>query len=174
MKSINIPSSVTSIGSRAFFNCSNLAWVAIPTSVTSIGTDAFYCCISLTSISIPNSVTSLGEGAFRRCTYIQTIYNHIEQPIYYSNNLFYGLNIQDVILYVPKGSKDAYSTAPGWSNFVNIQEMDDNMTGINNIMYGNGGSSTYFSIDGKKTAYPQKGLNIIKTSDGSVNKVLVK
>jgi len=36
-------------------------------SVTSIGSDAFYECSDLTSITIPNIVTSIGSRAFSGC-----------------------------------------------------------------------------------------------------------
>ena len=36
-------------------------------SVTSIGERAFYECSGLTSVTIPNSVTSIGSGAFYGC-----------------------------------------------------------------------------------------------------------
>ena len=57
---------VTSIGVRAFMNCSGLTSVTIPNSVTSIGDDAF-CGCDLTSVTIPNSVASIGEYAFCGC-----------------------------------------------------------------------------------------------------------
>ncbi|MBO5270649.1 MAG: leucine-rich repeat domain-containing protein, partial [Clostridia bacterium] len=68
LKSINIPSSVTSIGQSAFFGCSNLTSINIPSSVTSIGQNAFYNCSSLTSINIPSSVKSIGNHAFGGCS----------------------------------------------------------------------------------------------------------
>ena len=46
----------------------------IPTSVTSIGKYAFYNCSGLTSIEIPTSVTSIGESAFFGCNGLKTIY----------------------------------------------------------------------------------------------------
>ncbi|MBE6926124.1 MAG: hypothetical protein E7461_04690 [Ruminococcaceae bacterium] len=64
----SIPSSVTSIGDRAFYDCTSLTVVTIPDSVTSIGSCAFLCCTSLTRITIPNSVTSIGDSAFQGCT----------------------------------------------------------------------------------------------------------
>ncbi len=54
-KEYNIPSSVTSIGTYAFGNCTNLTRIEIPSSVTSIGTYAFSWCVSLNSINVDKS-----------------------------------------------------------------------------------------------------------------------
>ena len=70
---LEIPSSVTSIGSEAFINCSSLTSITIPNSVTSIGSSAFSGCSSLTSITIPNSVTSIGSSAFSNCRSLTSI-----------------------------------------------------------------------------------------------------
>ena len=59
IKSYVIPSSVTSIGDRAFYGCDSLSEIVIPSSVTSIGDRAFYGCSSLKYISIPKSVICL-------------------------------------------------------------------------------------------------------------------
>ena len=37
----------------------------IPNSVTSIGTRAFFDCATLTNVTIPNSVTSIGDPGVR-------------------------------------------------------------------------------------------------------------
>ena len=60
--------SVTSIGDRAFRDCTSLTSITIPNSVTSIGEFAFSSCSALTSITIPNSVTSIGDDAFDYCS----------------------------------------------------------------------------------------------------------
>ena len=62
-----IPDSVKSINSGAFFNCDKLTGITVPNSVTNIQEWTFFGCSNLTSIVIPNSVTSIGEAAFSRC-----------------------------------------------------------------------------------------------------------
>ena len=51
-KNTKIPSSVTRIGERAFWDCSELTSIEIPSSVTRIGYGAFDGCSGLTSITV--------------------------------------------------------------------------------------------------------------------------
>ncbi len=67
IKSVEIMSGVTSIGSSAFHGCSGLTSVTIPESVTYIGTSAFHGCSGLTSVTIPEGVTTIGFSAFFNC-----------------------------------------------------------------------------------------------------------
>ena len=73
IKEVVVNDSVTSIGNRAFYECSGLASVTIGSGVTSIGESAFYYCTGLTSVTIPNSVTTIGYNAFYDCTGLTSI-----------------------------------------------------------------------------------------------------
>ena len=69
--SIDMSSSVTTIGDRAFYFCRALRSVSMP-SVTTIGEDAFDFCDALTSVEMP-AVTTIGNSAFRYCNLLKSV-----------------------------------------------------------------------------------------------------
>lgn len=69
---IKIESGVTSIGSNAFANFTNLTKVTMPYGITKIGAKAFNGCKKLESINIPASA-SIGNRAFANCTKLQDV-----------------------------------------------------------------------------------------------------
>ncbi len=66
-----IPSHVTGIGDRAFFDCKSLTSVIIPEGMTTIGHYAFTRCTSLSGLTIPSSVTRIGDDPFYGCRSIR-------------------------------------------------------------------------------------------------------
>ena len=132
IKSVDIPDTVTSIGDRAFENCSGLTSVTIPNSVTSIGDDAFRDCSGLTNIQIPNSVTSIGSGAFDGCSGLTEITCLATTPPSLGNNyVFYNVP-KSIPLYVPTESVDLYKNAEQWKEF-NIQAIIEDTTTESNV-----------------------------------------
>ena len=81
-----IPSSVTSIGSNAFSDCTGLTSIVIPNSVTSIGYEAFAGCTGLTVITIPSSITSIGNGIISGCDALASIIVDENNPNYDSRD----------------------------------------------------------------------------------------
>ncbi len=71
--SITIPSSMTEIGEEAFYGMYKLEKISIPSKVTKIGTYAFGFDSALTSVTIPNNVTSIGFAAFYGCSNLATL-----------------------------------------------------------------------------------------------------
>jgi hypothetical protein len=64
----SLPSGLTSIGNTAFNGCTNLALTSLPSGITFIGSYAFGGCTRLALTSLPSGLTSIKEGAFGGCT----------------------------------------------------------------------------------------------------------
>jgi hypothetical protein len=75
---MEIPDSVTCLGSMAFHGCYSLTSVTISNSVTEILSDTFMKCSNLKSVNIPESVTSIEKMAFYECNRLESI--TIENP----------------------------------------------------------------------------------------------
>ncbi len=88
--------------------------------------------------------------------------------MYFKDDIYW-----NTVLIVPKGCKEKYANADVWKYFIEIRE-DESLSEISNKTVNNKHVERIFSLDGKKLSKPQCGLNIIRTSDGTIKKVLVK
>ena len=70
---VEIPDSVTSIGSQAFQNCGNLKSIVIPDSVTDLGYGAFHSCGKLESVTIRGRVDIIDDRTFESCISLKSI-----------------------------------------------------------------------------------------------------
>ncbi|MDO4993433.1 MAG: leucine-rich repeat domain-containing protein [Bacteroidales bacterium] len=120
---------LTSIDASAFRQCTLLTSVTIPEGVTTFGSFSFTDCSSLTSVIIPESVTGISSSAFRGCSALTSVISHIKEPFAFGFRAF--VSISDAcVLYVPKGTKEAYIAA-GWTEEVfkgGIMEMEPELT----------------------------------------------
>ena len=70
-QNIEIPNTVTSIGSYAFNNTAISGYLTIPNSVTEIGDGAFSNCSSFYGLTLSNKLTKIGNQAFMNCNYLR-------------------------------------------------------------------------------------------------------
>ena len=63
-----IPTTVTAIGTNAFYGNYSLTSIVIPEGVKTIGSSAFSGCTALTNVTTPSTLTTIGSGAFSGCT----------------------------------------------------------------------------------------------------------
>ncbi|MDE5551216.1 MAG: leucine-rich repeat domain-containing protein [Bacteroidaceae bacterium] len=177
LTSVVLSNSVTSIGSEAFSGCSGLTSMTIPNSVISIGYEAFWGCSSLTSVTIGSGVTSIGDGAFDKCDNLETVVSLIQRVFDTNSDVFTRTAYINCTLYVPAGTARKYRVAEGWKEFYQIE--DGIPAGIEDVCIDSSerepevGIARY-SMNGQVIAAPQKGVNILRMSDGSVKKVFVK
>lgn len=65
LETINLPNSITEIGTRVFFRAENLTDIVYPSNLISIGHAAFEECPKYTNIVLPQSCKYVGISAFR-------------------------------------------------------------------------------------------------------------
>lgn len=73
--SVTFPSTVTTIGSLAFYGYTKIKSVVIPNTVTTIYNNAFAYCTSLTSITLPKDIANLSTNyqLFQGCTDLKSV-----------------------------------------------------------------------------------------------------
>ena len=156
----------------------------IPNSVTSIGVWAFLGCSGLTSVTIPASVTSIGDWAFSWCTGLEKIESLAENPPSCDSYALYYVDQKKCVLIVPEKSINAYKTAYGWKDFLNIVSGISGVTQENNAgvsarngeitvtgvadnavveVYSTSGALVYRGTS-KTVSVPSAGIYIVKTA----------
>lgn len=129
LEEVNIPDKITRIGEGAFFWNLRLSKINIPSTVTRIEKHAFDSA-PLDSIDIPAGVTFIGRNAFWNNRNLKKVYSRpVMPPITnewtdVSSYLPFLNSADEAILYVPKGSADAYRASEVFAGFKEIVELE--------------------------------------------------
>lgn len=183
---LNIPEGLTEIKPNTFAKVDNIGTVNIPASVSKIGSYAFFRSVKrLNKVYISGHIADMGEYAFGSCPYISTLYVNDANPDSIPDNAFNNAyvynsvssqtlsqdyNYKNTKLMVPVGSKVKYEATAGWKLFQNIEEMD--FSKVQGIKKDASGIKESYTLDGRQ-ATPSAGVIIIeRLSDGSTRKVL--
>ena len=104
IKKVVVEDGITSISSKAFYDCPNLTEVSIANTVTNIESSAFSNCTSLKSISFPSNVTKLGDYVLNGCTSLENV--SIPGSVTYLGDYAFGncTSLENLVL--PEGVKD--------------------------------------------------------------------
>ena len=144
---------VTAIADYAFQAANKVTSVTLPmTSITSIGSFAFNDCTGLSAFTIPASVMSIGERAFYYCDNLKDLYLLATDPASYNpgsmafSKIHYGSHVCTV--HVPAKSIEDYQASEVWKDFIldayffDVTFVDYNDTELKTEQVGKGGSAT--------------------------------
>lgn len=108
---INLPEGLSYLGKFAFSNCYKLSITELPSTLTQIDYSSFCFCHSVSIRKIPSNVKNIGGQAFESCENISSIeFEGIIESI--GEKAFYDIPLQYVKFlkdYVPECSYDAFS-----------------------------------------------------------------
>ena len=114
---------ITEIGAGAFMNCEALTEVDIPESVTTIGTNAFRN-TGLKKIVLPSKVSNIGSIAIYPKNILPLIICKSSTPA----KLTYSFNSRNsTLIFVPKGSAKTYSANSDWKSAGRFFEDDPSL-----------------------------------------------
>ena len=170
LETVRITDRETEISENEFYGCASLKSVSMGDGIDTIGKYAFSGCSALESFSFGTGLKSIGDEAFSDCTGMKKLVSKTAVPPVCGPQALDDINKWECTLYVPQESLDAYKSAAQWKEFFFLE------TGIKNVPNTSSSAteSERYSTDGTRLASPQKGINIIRMSDGTVKKVLVK
>lgn len=141
-----------------------------------IGETALSMLYNIEEIEIPSTVTTIGKYAFSANTSMSTLRNLATTPQVLTEELFDVGSFDGykyVELVVPTGSVEAYKTADVWNQFA---EISDNVSSIDDIIDSADAAVPveYFDVQGRRLQSPRQGVNVVRMSDGTTRKVMVK
>ena len=143
------------------FQYANLSEIKLPESLTTIGSYAFNGNSNAKAVVIGKNVTTIAVCAFNGVI-AETYTCRAEVPPTYTHSSYAMVSSSDklanTILYVPKGTVDAYKAAWMWSLFPNIQEIEDGgSAGIDDLNAdADVVAKQYFDINGMEVAAPSE------------------
>lgn len=114
---------VIKINDNVFAGNTNLTAVTLPDGLVEIGNYAFSGCKNLESVTLPESLTTLGDFAFSECKALKDIYCQAVNVPETHSSAFDNSPIENMTLYVPGESMNAYKTTAPWSGFGKFQTL---------------------------------------------------
>ena len=145
-----------------------------PTSITlregttQVAREAFKD-LNFTELTLPASVESIGQNSINST--VTTIRSYIREPFELPRQRWRSSQLRnnEITCYVPHGTLEAYQALSIWNQLVLVEMEPDGVTAAKTASVG---TDTYYSPDGLRRSVPVKGINIRRTADGSVHKVL--
>lgn len=110
----------TRLGNHLLSDFVNLKSLDIPSTVTELGSYCFSGC-GFETFTIPSQITTLGNETFRKCLSLTTVYVEPTTPPTASGYIFNGCDALAHI-YVPSESVETYKTATVWSKYASLIE----------------------------------------------------
>ena len=144
VRSVIIKPGVTSIGSAAFQDCSNLSDVSFSDTLIKIGGYAFSNCTGIQNVIIPDSVTTIGGRSFMDCSSIRflTIGDSVARI---NDCTFYGCSALENVIIPDNVSEIGHSVFKNCTNLKSVT-IGDGLSNIGSNTFSNCNNLQYVTI----------------------------
>ena len=172
LREIILPKTTTVIAGQAFDNCTSLTKCTFFAGLTTIRQYAFRN-TKLTNVELPSTLTAMENKVFDGCKELTTVMFTSKAVPTLPDELFSNCPKLKTII-VPEESLEAYKAALKLPEGVTIE----GRAGIAAVRSATASAAVVevarFDLQGRRLAQPQKGVNIVRYSNGTTAKVVVR
>lgn len=157
VKKIVIEEGVTTVGDYMFCQFHKTQSIELPSTLISIGVSSFAGCIELTDVKFPKSIVTIKQYAFSKSFFQDALPLKVEvqwtTPPTFDLSIFYQTPLKT--LYVPEGCVEAYKNADIWKDFEQIVTATDIKGGA---LINDDSTKDIYRLDGTKVSGEQESL----------------
>ena len=172
LREIILPKTTTVIAGQAFDNCTSLMKCTLFAGLTTIRQYAFRN-TKLTNVELPSTLTAMENKVFDGCKELTTVVFTGKNVPTLPDELFPNCPKLKTVI-VPEESLEAYKAALKLPEGVTIE----GRAGIAAVRSAAASAAVVevarFDLQGRRLAQPQKGVNIVRYSNGTTAKVVVR
>lgn len=140
---------------------------------TTVNENMFDRCTHLRTIILGENIKNINKGSFERTDSLLDIkLLAINPPGFNGTPGFNNNQYLNAKLYVPKNSLESYKSSEVWKDFWDIEETDFSTSTLPILYDRENYPIGIYNLKGILLKKPQKGINIIKYSDGTIEKIL--
>lgn len=138
LKTVKLPSSLVTIGGKAFQSCSSLTSIVIPNGVTTIGSNTFQS-TKIETLVLPASLTSVGGAAFHSLSTVKTlVFGNTSFDGWSTNVTFNSVN-PDIIFFAGDDPTTLTNHYTQWNKYATMSYadylLDPSSAGAKTIVY---------------------------------------
>ncbi|MBQ3041526.1 MAG: leucine-rich repeat domain-containing protein [Clostridia bacterium] len=138
LKTVKLPSSLVTIGGKAFQSCGSLTSIVIPNGVTTIGSNTFQS-TKIETLVLPASLTSVGGAAFHSLSTVKTlVFGNTSFDGWSTNVTFNGVN-PDIIFFAGEDPTTLTNHYTQWNQYATMSYadylLDPSSAGAKTIVY---------------------------------------
>lgn len=172
LREIILPKTTTVIAGQAFDNCTSLTKCTFSAGLTTIRQYAFRN-TKLAEVELPSTLTAMENKVFDGCKELTTVMFTSKAVPTLPDELFSNCPKLKTVI-VPEESLEAYKAALKLPEGVTIE----GRAGITAVRSAAASAAVVevarFDLQGRRLAQPQKGVNIVRYSNGTTAKVVVR